>query len=188
MIIPFKCSSVRVTSPYGNRVLGGVSEMHGGYDMVGIGSDVVVAVSGGIVAQSQIVASGKTAEWGNYVCIKTDGGQYHYYCHLKSRAVNKGDRVKAGDKIGIMGATGKAYGAHLHFEVRGGDGKTKISPEGVLGIPNAAGVYEKSQFERDLEVLVKRGVISTPEYWRTQAEKVQYLKELIHNFAVQIEG
>ena len=186
MIIPFKCDSVRVTSGYGNRTLWGKTGFHYGYDLVGVGSTEVVAAVGGTVAQSQIVASGKTAEWGNYVCIKTDEGQYHYYCHLASRAVSKGQRVKAGDKIGIMGATGKVTGAHLHFEVRASDGKTKIPPESVLGIANRVGTYTCSTLERDLETLVKRGIINSPTYWREQAKRVQYLPELIHNMAEEI--
>lgn len=183
MIIPFKCDSVRVTSGYGSRTLRGKTEPHYGYDMVGVGSTDVVAAVGGTVATSQIVASGKTAEWGNYVCIKTDEGQYHYYCHLKSRAVSKGQRVKAGDKLGVMGATGKVTGAHLHFEVRGSDGKTKISPESVLGIANRVGTYTKSTLDSDLEVLVRKGIINSPMYWKQKAAQVQYLPELIHNVA-----
>ena len=138
-----------------------------------------------MVASSQIVTNknNRTWEWGNYVCIKTDAGQYHYYCHLASRAVKKGQRVNAGDKLGIMGNTGYSFGAHLHFEVRAADGKTKISPEGVLGIPNKVGTYTHSTLERDLDVLLKRGIINSPLYWRQVAAKVQYLPELIHNFA-----
>ena len=86
-----------------------------------------------------------------------------------------------------MGATGKAYGAHLHFEVRKSDGKSTVSPESVLGIANKVGVYTKSTLESDLELLVKRGVINSPIYWREQAKRVQYLADLIHNFAEAIK-
>lgn len=184
MIIPFKCSSVKVTSRYGTRTLYGATETHGGYDLVGVGSSEVVAVEGGKVVSSQIITdtSNRTWEWGEYVCIKTDGGRYHYYCHLKSRAVSKGQRVKAGDKLGVMGATGKAYGAHLHFEVRATDGKTKLSPEYTLGIPNAVGTYTASTLDSDLDVLVKKGIINSPLYWKQVAGKVQYFDALIHNF------
>lgn len=190
MKIPFKCDSVRVTSTFGRRTLNGVTDTHGGYDMVGVGSTDVVAVEGGVVASSQIVTdkSNRTWEWGNYVCIKTDAGQYHYYCHLASRAVKKGQRVNVGDKLGVMGNTGYSFGAHLHFEVRKADGKTKISPEGVLGIANKAGTYTVSTLERDLDTLVKRGIINSPVYWREQAKRVQYLADLIHNFVKELEG
>ena len=187
VIIPFNCDSVRVTSRYGKRTLKGAVEDHYGYDMVGVGSTDVVCAVGGTVAQSQIVASGKTAEWGNYVCVKTDTGQYHYYCHLKSRAVSKGQRVKAGDKLGVMGATGKVTGAHLHFEVRAADGKTKLSPEGVLGIANKVGTYTRSSLESDLEVLVKKGYVKSPLYWKQKAAQVQYLDDLIHEFAEAVK-
>ncbi len=188
MKFPFKGESVKVTSRYGTRTLGGITESHGGYDIVGIGSQEVVAVEGGEVVQSRIVTdrSNATWEWGNYVCVKTDSGQYHYYCHLASRAVKKGQRVIFGDKIGVMGATGKVYGAHLHFEVRKSDGKTKISPETVLGIPNKVGAYTRSTLDSDLEVLVKRGIINSPLYWKQIAAKVQYLPELIHNTAEEL--
>lgn len=184
MIIPFKCDSVRVTSPYGMRTLDNSTEPHYGYDMVGVGSWDVVAVDGGVVAQSRIVESGKTAEWGNYVCIKTDSGQYHYYCHLASRAVTKGQRVKVGDKLGIMGATGKVQGAHLHFEVRLSDGYTAVNPESVLYITNKVGTYtNKPDVKRDLETLQKAGIINSPEYWENNADALEYQKKLYHNMA-----
>lgn len=41
----------------------------------------------------------------------------------------------------------------------------------------------KDEFEEDLQVLVDYEVVNTPSYWREQAKKVQYLKELIHKMA-----
>lgn len=189
MIIPFKTDAVRVTSPYGNRTLNGAADYHAGYDMVGVGSSDVVAAVGGTVATSQIITdkSNLTWQWGNYVCIKTDAGQYHYYCHLASRAVKKGQRVKAGDKIGVMGNTGYSFGAHLHFEARKSDGRTTVSPETVLGIPNKTGTYtDKPDLERDLETLQNAGIINTPEYWKQNADKLEYLRNLYHNMAEYI--
>ena len=144
MIIPFNTDTVRLTSPYGKRVLNGKTNNHVGYDLVGVGSKEVTAAVGGKVVQSRIVTdkSSLTWQWGNYVCIRTDDGKYHYYCHLESRAVKQGQIVKAGDKLGIMGNTGYSFGAHLHFEVRLSDGYTAISPETVLGIPNKEGTYK----------------------------------------------
>lgn len=189
MIIPFKTDTVRVTSPYGKRTLNGAADYHAGYDMVGVGSSDVVAAVGGTVVASRIVTdkSNLTWQWGNYVCIKTDDGQYHYYCHLASRAVTKGQRVKAGDKIGVMGNTGYSFGAHLHFEVRKSDGRTTVSPETVLGIPNKTGTYtDKPDLERDLEALTNAGVINSPDYWAKNADKLEYLRNLYHNMAEYI--
>ena len=53
-----------------------------------------------------------------YVRIKHNNGYQTLYYHLKSNTicVKKGDKVKKGQKIGIIGATGKATGIHLHFQ------------------------------------------------------------------------
>ena len=146
MIIPFSTNSVKLTSPYGQRTLNGKTDFHGGYDLVGIGTTDVTAAVGGKVAVSRIITdkSNRTWEWGNYVCILGDDGRYYYYCHLASRAVNKGDTVKVGDKLGVMGSTGYSFGAHLHFEVREKNGRTTVNPETILGIPNKVGVYKIS--------------------------------------------
>ena len=185
MLIPFNTNSVRLTSPFGPRMLGGVPDDHKGYDLVGLGSLDVVAAVGGTVMQSRIVTdkNDRTWEWGNYVCIRTDEGQYHYYCHLASRAVMRGQRVTAGTKLGVMGSTGYTQGAHLHFEIRAEDGQTKIPPETVLGIPNRAGIYTVSTLEDDLAVLQRHGVVNTPSYWVQNAHRLQYVDELIHKMA-----
>lgn len=185
MRFPFDTDTVKLTSPFGSRVLNGKTEIHGGYDLVGVGSHTVLAAEGGQVVQSRIVTdkSNATWQWGNYVCIRTASGQYHYYCHLDRRAVEKGQTVKAGAVLGVMGNTGYSFGAHLHFEVRAADGKTKLPPETVLGIPNRTGTYALPPRERDLAVLLARGVINTPEYWVKTAPTVRYLPELIGNMA-----
>ena len=188
MVIPFTTERVKLTSGYGSRTLDGKTDFHSGYDLVGIGSTDVTAAVGGKVVVSRIVTdkSNLTWQWGNYVCILGEDGRYYYYCHLASRAVSKGDTVKVGDKIGVMGNTGYSLGAHLHFEVREKDGRTTANPETILGIPNKVGVYKisaKSQLERDLDVLVARGVIKTPDYWQKTAPTVKYLSDLIHNMA-----
>lgn len=187
-MIPFQTNRVKVTSPFGQRTLNGRSEFHTGYDLVGVGSHAVVAAVGGKVVQSRMVTNkaNLTWQWGNYICIRTDAGQYHYYCHLAERSVTAGQTVSAGEKIGVMGNTGYSFGAHLHFEVRASDGKTNVSPAEVLGIPNVVGVYtepEAPPLEEDLKILTKHGVINTPEYWMKTAPAVKYLPELIHNAA-----
>ena len=185
MIFPFDCKKIKVTSPYEVRTLEGVTAMHPGYDLVGIGSWNVTAAVGGVVVQSRIVTDKNNAtwQWGNYVCIKTTDGQYHYYCHLSSRCVEKGQNVVAGEKIGVMGNTGYSFGAHLHFEARMPDGKTSISPEKILGIPNFTGTYEITSYESDLNTLVANGIINTPEYWIVHQNDIKYLPTLIHNMA-----
>ena len=55
---------------------------------------------------------------GNYAVIVADDGRSHVYMHLRSAArVRTGDKVVAGERIGAVGDTGRAWDCHLHFEV-----------------------------------------------------------------------
>ncbi len=186
MKIPFNCKSVKVTSPFGTRVLNGVKNNHKGYDMVGIGSYDICSVTDGTVIRSQIITdrSNATWQWGNYVCIKAPDGRLYYYCHMRSRAVKAGDRVREGDKLGVMGNTGYSFGAHLHFEVR--EGTKSVSPEGILGIPNRTGTYAlpaRSEYEAAIDTLAQKGIINTPEYWLAREKIDPYFAELIKRVA-----
>ena len=59
--------------------------------------------------------------YGNYVQVQDGEGNYHIFGHLQSQSVNKGDSIKAGDYVGIMGSTGHSSGTHVHYEVDGAD-------------------------------------------------------------------
>ena len=69
--------------------------------------------------------------YGNYVKIRHNDGYMTLYAHLKSVSVKNGQIVKRGEKIGYMGESGNAYGAHLHFEVRNPNNQ-RINPEKYL--------------------------------------------------------
>ncbi len=137
MLLPYK-GEVRVSSPFGWRTLNGKRVYHKGIDLVGA-DKTVRAVVGGVVGQSIIItdASNRTSEWGNYVRVDGVDGRLYYYCHLAKRLVSRGDKVSAGDALGIEGSTGKSTGSHLHLEVR--ESGTSIDPTNVLGINNVVG-------------------------------------------------
>ncbi len=139
MRLPYKAGVVRVSSPYGERVIEGECELHRGIDLVGT-EDVVVAVAGGVVKRSHIVLdyTNRTWEWGNYVSILGDDGHTVYYCHLAKRLVKEGQRVIAGEPIGIQGDTGYSFGVHLHLEVRG-PSHLSVNPTPWIGLPNETG-------------------------------------------------
>jgi murein DD-endopeptidase MepM/ murein hydrolase activator NlpD len=77
------------------------------------------------------------ARLGNYIDVLHEDGTWAVYAHLKNRGalVREGDRVRAGDPIGLSGQTGQASGPHLHFSVQKprweGDPETFSTPFAV---------------------------------------------------------
>lgn len=147
MRLPYKTGKVRITSPYGNRVLNGVPGWHAGLDIVSDGDKKICAVMSGVVLQSRMVTdkSNRTWEWGNYVSVQGDDGKIIYYCHMSQRLVQRGQRVAVGDYLGIEGNTGYSFGSHVHFEVR--IGSNAIDPAAYLGVRNACQTFPDAAAE-----------------------------------------
>ncbi|WP_325119570.1 M23 family metallopeptidase [Nocardioides sp.] len=86
------------------------------------------------VADGVVVYAGNSGDWsGNHVAVRHAGGMTTMSSHMSSMAVSAGQSVKAGQVIGYVGATGRAFGAHLHFElypagVRYGDVYRAVNP------------------------------------------------------------
>ena len=60
--------------------------------------------------------------FGHLLIIEQNDGIRAYYAHMQKESfLSKGDNVKAGDTIGVVGTTGKSTGNHLHLEFRKGD-------------------------------------------------------------------
>lgn len=154
MLNPYKGGKFRVTSLYGNRSLNGSTQFHPGLDIVGESSKTLIAISNGTVIQSRIITdrSNLTWQWGNYVCVQADTGELIFYCHLEKRLVEKGDKVKEGDEIGIEGNTGYSFGSHCHLEIRDSSNKVtnKINTPEYTNIPNAIGKYSVKEVEEEL--------------------------------------
>jgi murein DD-endopeptidase MepM/ murein hydrolase activator NlpD len=51
------------------------------------------------------------------VAIDHGQGVVSFYIHLSKILVKEGDTVEAGQKIGLIGSTGRASGPHLHFSL-----------------------------------------------------------------------
>lgn len=113
--------NARLTSPFGWRTISGNKEWHQGIDLASpiAGLKVpIYASADGVVSRAQVLSS-----YGNVVMIKHSiaGKTYETnYAHLDSYSVKVGQKVKQGQKIGIMGMTGRSYGVHLHFEIHNG--------------------------------------------------------------------
>jgi murein DD-endopeptidase MepM/ murein hydrolase activator NlpD len=103
-----------VSSAYGMRAdpFTGRREFHRGIDFHGERGADVLAVADGVVS-----FSGAHGGYGNMVDIDHGNGYMTRYGHNHQNLVKPGQRVRAGDVIARMGATGRATGVHLHFEV-----------------------------------------------------------------------
>jgi len=94
----------------------GFSSRHTGIDIhIDHGTNVLAADSG------VVWFSGYGSTQGNYLIIH-HGRYWTLYLHNSVNLVSKGDRVSRGQVIARVGTTGRAIGAHLHFEVRVDDG------------------------------------------------------------------
>ncbi|MCP3804230.1 M23 family metallopeptidase [Allokutzneria sp. A3M-2-11 16] len=87
-----------------------------------LGDTVVAAAAGTVVISSH---QGSVNGYGNLVKIDHGGGWATYYAHLNVRSVSVGQAVAQGQRIGTVGKTsrpGNNISAHLHYEVRQGEG------------------------------------------------------------------
>ena len=99
----------------------------------------IAAVAGVAVAAP---AAGKVIDTGDYffngrtVIVDHGQGLLTLYCHLSRVDVQRGQAVRAGQRLGLVGATGRVTGAHLHFSVM--LNRAWVDPELFLGAPTAS--------------------------------------------------
>jgi len=100
--------SGRITSTYGYRG----REFHPALDIAAPSGTPVRAAAAGTV-----VFAGYEGGYGRMIVIDHGGGLVTRYAHLSSVAVEVGEAVERGQRIGSVGESGRATGPHLHFEV-----------------------------------------------------------------------
>jgi len=115
-----------ITSRFGNRTPTKiVTANHKGLDIAGnMGDNIVSAMDGTVVQYSE------EGDYGKHLRIQS-GEVLTLYAHCSELLVQEGSIVKQGDVIAKVGATGRATGPHLHFEIRRDD--RFINPELILG-------------------------------------------------------
>lgn len=101
-------SGATITSSYGSRW----GRAHKGIDLISSNRTIKAADAG------TVTFAGVKSGYGNVVIINHRNGFETYYGHLKTISVSTGQKLAVGDKVGIMGNTGRSTGTHLHFEVR----------------------------------------------------------------------
>src|SRR5581483_2380330 len=104
-----------VTSSFGPRMspYGDGPEMHAGLDIWARYGVPVTAAAGG-----EVVFAGHDRGYGSLVVIDHGGDLDTFYGHLSALYVREGQQVRRGQAIGAGGASGRATGSHLHYEVR----------------------------------------------------------------------
>ncbi|NIZ02616.1 M23 family metallopeptidase [Thalassospira lucentensis] len=109
-------NGARLSSGYGARrhpVLG-YTKMHKGVDFAAPPGTPIFAAGNGTIARI-----GPFSSYGNYIRIRHNDSYSTAYAHMRgfAKGLHQGSRVKQGDVIGYVGATGRVTGPHLHYEI-----------------------------------------------------------------------
>ena len=91
-----------------------VTKFHEGIDFTAAVGTPIYATGDGIVSEAEYNSGG----YGQKITINHGYSYETVYAHLSKIKVKKGQRVKRGEVIGLMGNTGKSTAPHLHYEVR----------------------------------------------------------------------
>lgn len=112
-----------ITSRYGKRMdpLNKKKSIHEGVDIKGKRGEKIYATADGLVKRAF-----KNGGYGNYIEIDHQNGYFTAYAHMQSYTVSKGDKVRRGQLVGLVGNTGRSTGPHLHYEIR--YKKTPVNP------------------------------------------------------------
>ena len=104
-----------LSSSYGWRrhPVTGQYAMHEGLDFAAPRGTPILAASGGVV-----IESGYKPGYGNLIEVDHGGGLLTRYAHAQRLLVKQGDVVERGQRIALIGSSGRSTGPHLHFEVR----------------------------------------------------------------------
>ncbi|MBI4818188.1 MAG: M23 family metallopeptidase [Deltaproteobacteria bacterium] len=144
--IAWPVSPVLITSYFGYRKdpvheagEGDDVRFHRGLDLGGRKGDPVYAA-----AQGRVIHAGWLGGYGLTIILQHEGGLSTVYGHLSRALVDLGDEAEEASAIGLVGASGRATGPHLHFEVRR-DG-TSVDPLDVIGSA-LGGVAQRESLE-----------------------------------------
>lgn len=117
----------RITAPFGDKRTfnGAVASQHFGTDLGGkTGTPILSANDGTVVMARENYAAGNT------VLVHHGGGLYTAYFHMSRIQVKTGDTVKRGQRLGLVGGTGRVTGPHLHWGAKVDD--RWVDPETLL--------------------------------------------------------
>ncbi len=104
----------KVSSRYGHRTdpVNGKKGYHSGIDFRGRSGDPILATADGVVTKSFW-----NGGYGRYIEINHGNGFVTKFAHMKKILVKKGEKITRGQKIGLVGNSGRSTGSHLHYEI-----------------------------------------------------------------------
>lgn len=160
---PMAEGTYRISSGYGPRW----STFHAGLDFAAPLGTPIYAVADGVIVQGAERPAGSVSGFGSWIWLdcQTSVGKDFIYGHVKHSGilVKAGDRVRAGQQIGVVGNEGQSTGPHLHFEVWGSPGRIggrhenpanwlqgKPHPGGVAPAPKPGGNQVSTIFGVDV--------------------------------------
>ena len=167
-------TEVKVTSKYGKRthpITGEKGKMHYGTDLISDAGDKnIYALEDGYVQKTVKNQSKATTGFGNYIWVRYPRiNRSIIYAHCKSIKLKKGDKVKKGTVIAIIGSTGASTGVHLHL------GMTEIGKDTWLNT-------DTYNYQPPVEKVETEPVVDDKEL------KIQELENAISALEVEIEG
>lgn len=114
-IWPVEGDHLRISSPFGYRThpITGKRAFHAGIDIPAPQGTAVLAAADG-----EVTGVGEHPRLGRFVKVSHADGTYSLYGHLQKAETSTGSVVKAGERIGRVGSTGRSTGPHLDFSIR----------------------------------------------------------------------
>ena len=112
----------KLSSRFGPRA----HRMHDGIDIEAKEGTTVNAAAAGKV----VYADSRLSGYGNLIIIRHSTDMFTAYAHNQRNLVSKGQTVEAGQRIALVGSSGRSTAPHLHFEVRRGE--TAVDPLAYL--------------------------------------------------------
>lgn len=147
VVQPMKQGTYRISSGYGPRW----GSFHAGLDFAAPIGTPIYAVADGVVVEGKDRRN--VSGFGSWIWLDCQHsvGKDFIYGHVKHSGilVKKGDRVRAGQQIGVVGNEGQSTGPHCHFEVWGSPGRMGGRHENpanwLKGKPHPGGVAPASK-------------------------------------------
>ena len=136
------CGTMAMPPTLLREVSRGFSRTHGGIDLMAPWGSPIRAAAGGTV-----LYAGWYYAYGNIVDIQHADGVITRYAHMSAFApgIAAGTPIAADGIIGAVGATGRAHGSHVHFEVR--INGRPVDPRPYLGLAGCGGMPRPEPLE-----------------------------------------